>query len=64
MSIWSKDYLKCRECMLSTKRVCANGRTELVCSKDGTLRGGCEIGTRKAEGKYLFQNYKRRITFV
>lgn len=64
MSIWSPDYVKCRECTFSKKKEFASGKVIYICGKNGSQNYGCELGSKTAETTYLFQNYKRRKIFV
>ena len=64
MSIWSTDYIKCRDCTFSRKKELESGQVLYICCKNGQQSYGCEKGSKTAETTYLFQNYKRRKIFV
>lgn len=65
MSMWSKEYVRCRECTFSRKKHNAvTGKVVYICCKNGEQSYGCESGSKQTETEYLFQNYKRRITYV
>lgn len=64
MSIWSKDYIRCKDCTLSRQCKDIHGNIIFKCTKNGSKSYGCEFGSKNFETKYLFKNYRRKITFI